>query len=262
MKVTIITTVYNNRDYIIDCIQSVNSQTYSNIEHIIIDGGSTDGTQQAVEPFKNKLAWFISEKDKGLYNALNKGIKLATGDIIGVLHSDDLFYDKKTISQIVKTFEETNTDLVYANGQYISPTKSLKGDLKESGQLKVRRIYTSKSFKKRYLPFGWIPLHTTIYVRKEVFERYGLYEEHYRIASDYEISLRWFLNNQIKKHFMNDWVVKMRLGGKSTTFKLQKRKSKEDLNIIQRYHLCSWFTLGCKIARKIPQYVLPRFIKY
>jgi Glycosyltransferases involved in cell wall biogenesis len=252
MKVSIITIVYNNRECIVDCIQSVINQSYPNIEYIVIDGGSTDGTQEKIQPFQNKLAYYISEKDNGLYNALNKGIKQATGDIIGILHSDDLFYDSECIQKVVDSFKNTNADLVYAKGQYVD-----KANIE-----KVKRIYLSKTYKKSYLPFGWIPLHTTIYVRKEVFEKYGLYEEHYRIASDYEISQRWFQNNEIKKVYLNEWVVKMRLGGKSTNAKLQKLKSSEDLDVIRRYHLWGWFTLGCKIARKVPQYLLPRIIRY
>ena len=252
MKVSIITIVYNNKACIADCIQSVHSQTYPNIEHIVIDGGSTDGTQKQIEAFQNNLAFYLSEKDKGLYDALNKGIRQATGDVIGILHSDDLFYEPNSIQRIVETFENTNADLIYAKGQYVD----------QENIEKVKRIYRSKPFHRRYLPFGWIPLHTTIYVRKEVFQQHGLYEQNYTIASDYEISLRWFKNNQIKKVYLNEWVVKMRLGGKSTTAKLQMIKSTEDLDVIRRYQLWGWFTLGCKIARKVPQYILPRIIRY
>ena len=252
MKVSIITIVYNNQACIKSCLESVLSQSYPNIEHIVIDGGSTDGTQKQIEPFINKLGYYISEKDTGLYNALNKGIKKATGDIIGILHSDDVFYSSDTISKIVVSFQNSDADLVYANGMYVD---------KENISL-VKRIYKAKPFGKCYLNFGWIPLHTTIYVKKEVFEDFGLYNESYSIASDYDISLRWFQNSAIKKHFLNEWVVKMRLGGKSTTASLQKRKSKEDLQIIKKYNLLGSFTLFCKIIRKIPQYTLPKVIKY
>lgn len=252
MLVSIITVVYNNKDCISDCIQSVLNQTYANIEHIIIDGGSTDGTQEVIKPYLDKLTYFISEKDNGLYNALNKGIIQAKGDIVGILHSDDIFFSNDTIEKIVDTFSKTNADLVYANGQYVNKTNINL----------VERIYTSKSYKKRYLFTGWIPLHTTIYVKRELFHTYGLYKENYKIASDYEISLRWFINNKINKVFLNDWVVKMRMGGKSTTLNLQRKKSSEDLEIIREYKLLGWFTLGCKISRKIPQYLLPKLLKY
>ena len=252
LKISIITIVYNNKACIADAIESVLSQTYPHIEHVVIDGGSSDGTQQVIEKYQNKLGYYVSEKDKGLYNALNKGIKQCTGDVIGILHSDDLLFDTTTIEKVAAQFEKTEADLVYANGQYVA-----KNDTSQ-----VRRIYKAKTFKNRFLNFGWIPLHTTIYVRKEVFENYGLYDESYAIASDYEISLRWFVNKNIKKSFLNTWVVKMRLGGKSTTAALQKKKSSEDFVIIKKYQLLGWCTLFFKIARKIPQYALPRVVNY
>ena len=252
MKLSIITIVYNNSDCIEECIQSVLSQDYNNVEYIIIDGGSTDGTQKIIERYKDKIAIFVSEKDGGLYNALNKGIRQATGDVIGILHSDDLFFEKNTLTKIARIFLETNADLVYANGQYVEK-KNFE---------KVKRIYRAKPFKKFFLKFGWIPLHTTIYVKREVFENFGLYDETFSIASDYEISLRWFLNDEIKKIFLNEWVVKMQLGGKSTSMNLQKKKSLEDLQIIKKYNLWGKFTLFCKIAQKVPQYALPVFFKY
>jgi glycosyltransferase len=252
MKVSIITIVYNNQACIAGCIQSVLDQTYTKIEHIVIDGGSTDGTQKQIEPYCKCLAYYKSEKDSGLYEALNKGIAQATGDIIGVLHSDDLFYDDTTVQKMVEEFKKTNADLVYANGQYVDKNNTDT----------IKRIYSSKPFHKRYLQFGWIPLHTTIYVRKKVFDTYGLYKTEYAIASDYGISLRWFTNDKIKKVYFDEWVVKMRLGGKSTTAKLQKLKSTEDLQIMKIYKLWSYFTLVCKITRKIPQYVVPRIFRF
>lgn len=248
MKVSIITIVYNNKACIADCIRSVQSQTYEHIEHIVIDGGSTDGTRRVIEKYRDSLACYISEPDRGLYDALNKGIRQATGDVVGVLHSDDLFYEPQTIEKMVAEFRRTGADLVYANGMYVEKERLYS----------IRRVYKAKPYYKRYIPFGWIPLHTTIYVRRELFDQYGLYDDSYAIASDYEISLRWFQNTAISKHFHDEWVVKMRLGGKSTTAGLQKKKSSEDLDIIRRYQLPGLFTLGFKIARKIPQYVLPR----
>ena len=252
MKVSIITIVYNNAPCIESCIQSVLSQTYPNIEHVIIDGGSTDGTQAIIENYRSQVGYFISEKDKGLYNALNKGIKAATGDVIGILHSDDLFYETNTISKIVDAFKTSAADLVYANGMYVE-----RNNIRH-----VKRVYKSKPFQKRYLNFGWIPLHTAIYVKKEIFQDCGLYDESYAIASDYDISIRWFQNPAIQKYFLNDWVVKMRLGGKSTTLKLQKKKSLEDLKIIKKYHLLGKITLAYKILRKVKQYSLPKIKKY
>lgn len=251
MKISIITICYNRASTIADCIESVLCQKYHNIEYIVIDGGSNDGTVEIIEKYRDKLATFISEPDSGMYHALNKGISLATGEIIGILHSDDLYYCPNTINKVMAVFNQTKADLVYANGQYV--------DKKDTNL--VRRIYKGKPFNKRYLRFGWIPLHTTIYVRRELFDKYGMYKTNYQIASDYGISLRWFMNDSIKKEFLNEWVVKMRLGGKSTTMSLQRQKSNEDLDIIKGFNLYGYFTLGFKIVRKIPQYIIPHVVR-
>jgi glycosyltransferase len=218
------------------------------VEYLVIDGGSTDGTLEKIEPDKEKLNYFVSEKDRGVYDALNKGIKNATGDLIGILHSDDLFNGPHTLSRIVDTFKNTEADLIYAKGFYVD-SKNLN---------KIKRVYPSGTFKKHFLLYGWIPLHTTIFVRKTIFLKYGMYDVQYAIASDYEMSLRWFQNDEIRKHYLDQWVVKMRLGGVSTHARLQLKKSREDLKIIRLYGLPGYYTLACKIGRKIPQYLKPR----
>lgn len=248
MKISIITVVYNRQYCIADCIKSVLDQTYKNIEYLVIDGGSADGTQQEIAAFKDKIAFYISEKDEGFYDALNKGIRNATGDIIGILNSDDLFNGPDTINKIAEAFQNSGADLVYAKGLFV--------DKMDTG--KVKRVYSSRPFRKSFLLYGWIPLHTTIFVRREIFLKYGSYNSEYAIASDYEISLRWFQNDDVQKFFLDDWVVKMRLGGLSTSARLQMKKSKEDLRIIRMYGLGGLFTLACKIGRKIPQYVRPQ----
>lgn len=245
MKISIITIVYNNVNTIASCIESVQNQNYKNIEHIVIDGKSTDGTIEVIKSFENDIDVFISEKDNGLYDALNKGIKKATGDVIGILHSDDMFYSSDTLSNVVSCMQKNNADLLYGNGLYVERNKTSN----------VKRIYSSKSFKRSYLKYGWIPLHTTIYVKSDIFDKYGEYDEQFSIASDYDISLRWFLNKSIKKVFLDEFLVKMRLGGKSTTLKLQKKKSTQDLQIIRHHGLPGYFTLLCKIGRKVPQYL-------
>lgn len=248
MKITIITIVYNRKDCIANCIRSVLNQSYTNIEYIVIDGKSTDGTQEQIKRYKENIDFYISEKDNGMYDALNKGIALASGDVIGILNSDDLFHNNQTIEKIVEAFHLSGADLVYAKGKFVD-----KNNVEQ-----VKRYYPSASFNERYLTFGWIPLHTTIFVRKKIFEDYGLYNPEYKIASDYEISLRWFKNPKIKKFFLNEWVVKMRMGGLSTSPMLQVKKSREDLKIIKLYRLNGLFTLACKIGRKIPQYIIPQ----
>lgn len=252
MKISVITTCYNRKNTIASALESMLSQDYADKEYVVIDGGSKDGSAEIISRYKNRLQFFVSEKDTGMYNALNKGIKNCTGDVIGLLHSDDFFYAENTLSQIAEVFKTTNADIVYANGMYVDGE-----DLAN-----VKRIYTAKPFQQSDLKYGWIPLHTTIFAKREVFEKYGLYREDFQIASDYEISLRWFTNAKLKKVFLDKWVVKMRLGGKSTDMQQQKRKSAEDLQIISEYNLPGKFTLASKIIRKIPQYILPRIKKY
>lgn len=247
MKVSIITVVYNNEKYISECIESVLSQSYKDIEYIVIDGNSTDGTFNIIMNYKNKINTIIREKDNGIYDALNKGIDAATGEIIGILHSDDIYYSFDTIENIVSEFKKENIDLLYANGVYV--------DAQDTNYIK--RVYNSKPFSINYLNFGWIPLHTTIFIRLDVIRQFGNYSLDYEIASDYEISLRWFKDENIKKKYLNMTLVKMRLGGKSTSLGLQYKKSKEDLEIIKRAKLKGIFTLLCKIARKVPQYAIP-----
>lgn len=250
MKISIVTIVFNRKNCIAECINSVLEQDYQDVEYLIIDGGSTDGTQQQIEPYKDRLAYYTSNKDNGIYDALNKGIGKATGDIIGILNSDDLFIGPTVLSQIVSTFKTTGADLVYAKGYFVD------GNNKK----KIKRVYSSCPFHEKLLFYGWIPLHTTIFVHRKVFEKYGIYNSAYKIAGDYEISLRWFKNKDIKKVFLNQWIVKMRLGGLSTSAKTQMMKSKEDLEIIKIHRLKGIFTLACKIVRKIPQYIIPQLV--
>jgi len=252
LKVSIITIVYNNCTCIAGCIRSVQNQTYPDIEHIVIDGASTDGTQEQIEKNCQCLAYYKSEKDSGLYDALNKGIQQATGDIVGVMHSDDMFYEQDTVQKIVNAFEKSNADIVYANGLYVD----------HDNHNMVKRVYAGKPFRNRYLQCGWVPLHTTMYAKRELFHKYGMYDIQYDIAGDYEISLRWFTNKNIKTCYLNCNVVKMRLGGKSTTASLQKKKSSEDLQIISKYKLSGFFTLAFKLARKVPQYIIPRLMNH
>lgn len=248
MKISIVTVVYNRAHCIAHCIESVLKQNHPDIEHIIIDGGSTDGTAEIIQTYQEKLGFFLSEKDGGLYDALNKGIEKVSGEVVGILHSDDIFYDENTINKVAQAFTYSNADLVYAKGVYVGMDDTNR----------IKRKYPSTKFKKQYLKLGWIPLHTTIFVKRDIFLNYGFYDLDFRISSDYEISLRWFQNEKIQKFFLDEWVVKMRMGGISTSQRLQFKKSKEDLRIIKRYGLNGIFTLACKIGRKVPQYVLPK----
>lgn len=250
MKISIITIVYNNKKHIEDCINSVLNQNYSNVEYIVIDGGSTDGTIDVIKKHGDFVNVFVTEPDLGLYDALNKGIVLATGDVIGILHSDDVFVSENVLSDVISTIDETDADLVYGKGVFVD----------RNNVNQIRRVYSGSIFHNWRLFFGWIPLHTTIFVKKKVFVKHGLYDLKYSIASDYDISLRWFRDKSLRKAFLDKYMVKMRLGGKSTSMNLQKTKSLQDLAIIKKHHLWGVFTLVFKLLRKLPQFLKPYFM--
>lgn len=206
MIVSIITIAFNSAQTIRDTLTSVLSQSYSNIEYIIIDGASNDATVRIVkeyEPmFNGRLKW-VSEPDKGLYDAMNKGIKMATGDVIGILNSDDLFYDSNVLRDIALAFDE-NTDALFGNLYFVKSddvhciVRAWKGS-------------TYSSFKK-----GWHPAHPTFYVRREVYEKYGGFDTSFDVSADFELMLRFIEKNRIRTKYLDRYMVKMRMGGEST----------------------------------------------
>ena len=205
MKITIITVCYNSEKTIKDTLKSVLKQTYKNYEYLIIDGKSQDKTLDIIkeyEPkFKGKLKW-ISEKDKGLYDAMNKGILMATGDIIGIINSDEVLADQKSFDIIISTFQKEKCDGTYSNLEILD--KNLKKKL---------RIFIPK---KGNYKFGWYPPHPTLYLKKEVYENHGLYNQKYRIAADYDFMLKIMMDNQISLSYISKTLVYMRGGGVST----------------------------------------------
>jgi glycosyltransferase involved in cell wall biosynthesis len=206
MKVSIITVVRNNVLTIEQTIKSIQSQTYKNIEHIIIDGESTDGTLSILKSNFDKFSNLISESDDGIYDAMNKGIKLASGHIIGFLNSDDFYSNDNVISKIVKQFETDNTlDALYADLIYIDKIDSSK----------VVRYYKSGKFEQGLFLKGWCPAHPTFFVRKSVYEKYGNFDLNYRVAADVELMMRFFEVHKIKSLYIPEVWIKMRAGGAS-----------------------------------------------
>lgn len=244
MKISIVTVVLNQHDYIGEAIDSVISQDYTDIEYIVVDGKSTDGTLDIIKSYGNKITKVVSEKDKGLYDALNKGIALATGDYIGFVHSDDMLYDKSVISRIVHKLEEDDCDLLYGNGIFVST----------SNRNCVIREWISGVYSKHKVRFGWLPLHTTVYIRRSVYMRYGGYDISYRIAGDTDLLVRYLYDLDLKISYLNDMIIIMRIGGKSTSVNNSVKKWKEDLRLY-RAHNFSFMVLPCKVMRKIPQYL-------
>lgn len=243
MKISIITAVWNNRDTIKDAIESVLSQTYSDVEYIIIDGGSTDGTVDIIRSYGDRIDKFVSEKDKGIYDALNKGVKLATGDIIGFLHSDDVFADENSAAKIAEAFS-VNTDGVYSDLVYTP-----KGDIS-----KILRYWESRSYTPELLSRGWMPAHPTLYLRREVYERFGMFDLNFRIAADYDFILRVFKSG-INTVYIPEVLYKMRLGGASNrSLKNIVRKSREDYRAIKANRVGGLGTLFIKNFSKIGQF--------
>jgi len=206
LKVSIITVVYNSRFTISDTIESVLSQDYSEIEYIIVDGLSSDGTQEIIRSYGDRITHFVSEKDKGIYDAMNKGIKIASGDIIGILNSDDFYVNNDVISTVVKEFEANNFDSVFADLVYVKREKPEK----------IVRYYDSSYFNLKKFAYGLMPAHLTFFVKRNIYERYGLFKIDYKIASDYELLTRFLSKYQISYSYIPKVIIKMRTGGLST----------------------------------------------
>lgn len=205
MKVTIITVTLNSDKFLEECINSVISQDYGDIEHIIIDGQSTDGTLGIIEKYKQHIAYTVSEKDPGMYDAINKGMKIATGDIIGTLNSDDILAAPDVISAIVNTFTAQKVDAIYGDLVYVAPQNTAK----------VIRVWKGLPFKRSRFKYGWMPAHPTFYFSRKLLENFGYYETHYYTASDYEFMARYLFYFRVKASYVPRLIVKMRMGGMS-----------------------------------------------
>lgn len=204
MTISIITVCYNSEETIENAILSVLGQKYPFIEYIIVDGKSSDATLDIISGYRSRISKVISEKDNGIYDALNKGIKAARGDIIGILHSDDFFSDENVISLIADKFLSTRTDAVYSDLQYVS----------KKNPEKVIRDWKAGEYQPGLFASGWMPPHPTFYVRKEVFLKYGGYNTGFSFASDYELMLRFIHKHGIQVEYIPKVTVKMRVGGK------------------------------------------------
>lgn len=206
MKISIITVSYNSANTLARTIKSIENQTHQDIEYIIIDGASTDHTLTVVNKYSHVVTKVISEKDKGLYYAMNKGIKLSTGDVIGILNSDDFYKNKFVIQKIANEFEIKNVDMVYGNIDYINKDE------------KIVRFWKSSIYKINSFKTAWHPPHPSFFVKKIVYEKYGHFDTDFKIASDFELMLRFFEHHSLSSSYLNDTTVTMLLGGVSNTF--------------------------------------------
>ncbi len=205
MKVTVITVTLNSERFLEDCINSVISQDYQDIEHIIIDGKSTDGTLAIIKKYQGHIARWVSEEDYSMYDAINKGMEMATGDIIGTLNSDDVLASTDVISEIVRSFVQQQVNAVYGDLVYVD-----QQDLH-----KVRRVWKGLSFRRSRFKYGWMPAHPTFYFRKKLLETCGYYETHYFTSADYEFMARYLYHFKVSALYIPKLIIMMRRGGMS-----------------------------------------------
>ena len=205
MKISLITVTYNSEKYLSHCIESVQRQSYKDIEHIIIDAKSTDGTISIIKKYEAKIAKWVSEPDRGMYDAINKGMSMATGDVVGILNSDDMLVSDDVIASIVKVFEREQVDSVYGDLEYVD---------KENTD-RIFRIWKGKKYHRNLFRIGWMPGHPTFYIKRSLVEQYGGYENHYFTAADYEFMARYLFKHKISSYYLPKLIVKMRMGGAS-----------------------------------------------
>lgn len=245
MKVSIITSCFNREKTIGQAIESVLSQDYADIEYIIVDGASTDNSLEVIKSYEGRIAKIISEPDKGMYEAINKGLRAATGDIVGLIHSDDFLFSPQTISHVVEEFKRTGADFVYGNGLFV--------DFNDTN--KVIRNWIGGVYSKWKVHHGWLPLHPTCYLRRECIERYGMYDESYKIAADSDFLVRYLYEADLKVSYLNEYIVRMRMGGLSTDSKRRKQMWDEDIRMYKEHGFPALPTKLMKMAWKIPQFI-------
>ncbi|PBQ31321.1 glycosyl transferase [Sphingobacteriaceae bacterium] len=246
MKISIITITYNSAATLEETLLSVINQTYHDIEYIIVDGKSTDDTLKIIDKHKDKISKVISEKDKGLYDALNKGIDMATGDVIGILHSDDFYIDNQVIEKYAKTFLKNNSDSVYSDLYYVD----------KSNTDKIIRKWKSGDYSEKSFINGWMPPHPTFFLKKEIYKKFGKFNTDFKSAADYELMLRFIEKNKISISYLPEYTVKMRVGGKSNVSvqnrvnaNFEDRRAWEINGLKPRF-----YTLYLKPFRKILQF--------
>jgi len=247
MKISIITVCYNSEKTIADCITSVVNQSYDNLEYIVIDGKSTDTTMEIIASFGDQIFKVVSEKDKGMYDAINKGIRMASGDIIGVLNSDDYYTNELVIEDVMSKFNEANSDALYADLNYVDQIDTNN----------VVRYWKSGDYKPNSFLSGWMPPHPTFFIRKEWYLKYGEYSLELVSAADYELMLRMVLKHGARLAYLPRIIVNMRVGGMSnSSLRNRLRANKEDRKAWEMNGLTpKSYTLIFKPMRKIIQYV-------
>lgn len=251
MRVSIITTCYNRVATIRGAIESVLAQDYPNIEYIVVDGASNDGSLSIIQEYQGRIAKIVSEADHGMYEAINKGIRLATGAVIGLVHSDDFIYDCHTISAVVEEFKKTNADFLYGDGIYVNATNTDK----------IVRNWKGGRYYRWKIRCGWLPLHPTCYIRRDVMLREGLYDETYKIAADTDLLVRYLYKANLKVVYLRRKIIRMRMGGLSTDSEKRKAMWDEDIRLYTAHGFWALPTKIMKMLWKVPQFVEAKFVK-
>lgn len=247
MKVSIITATYNSAVTIHDTLASLESQTYPDIEYIIVDGASKDNTLEVINHNCTRVNKIISEPDRGIYDALNKGIAAATGDIVGFLHSDDLLAYPEAIADLVHVFSVGEYDAVYADLEYVQ-----QNDIS-----KVVRLWKSGNYNKKKLKYGWMPAHPTFYMRRSCYQKFNDFDLSYKIAADYDSILRYLWRSNVRAGYLPQVLIKMRVGGISNrSLSTILRKMREDIQAMRNNGLFWPVTLAWKNISKISQFLV------
>ena len=245
MRFSIITVSYNNANTIADTLRSVAEQTHQDIEHIVIDGASSDATLQIVRAHGARVARVISESDQGLYDAMNKGLALVTGQYVGFLNADDLFASPQAIARLADA-ASTGADAIFGDLAYVA-----HDDINH-----IVRSWRSGDFRPSSLRFGWMPPHPTFYLKRSLLPALGGFDFSLKIAADYDFMLRCLLRPGATASYAPHVLVRMRLGGASNaSFTAMLHKSREDLLVLRRHRVGGWLALACKNLRKLPQYL-------
>jgi len=250
MKISIITVTYNSASTLTHTLDSVNNQDYPDIEHILVDGKSTDDTVSIIQSYPHVSKW-VSERDDGLYDAINKGIQMATGNVIGILNSDDFFPANHIVSLIAKSFLQENVQAVYGDIAFVRP-----------GRLdKIVRLYSSRKFTPRRFGYGYMPAHPSFYVLKSCYDSMGVYKPDYKIAADYELLMRFIYKNNIRYAYIPEILVYMRTGGVSNKNVLSRYTlNKEIIRACKENGVnTNMAVLSLKYLNKIFEYIRPAF---
>ena len=253
MKISVITVCYNAADTIAETLESVAAQHYPDIEHIVIDGSSTDGTLKIVERYANKIAHVLSEPDGGVYDAMNKGLALASGDVVGFLNADDVYMHADVLASVAATMADPDIDACYADLLYVDRVQATR----------VVRQWTSRDYTSGLFEKGWMPAHPTFFVRKSVYEKLGGFNLRYRLQADFELALRLIRIHGIRTHYVPDVWVRMRMGGMSNNSIRNMIRGNLEAYAACRANGLSvppWFILT-KVLSRIPQFIRARRMK-